>query len=337
MTTEQPHVNDRETTPAAHTACSECPWRASNVGKQHPEEEWYTTRQWTRNWRGIAKDGDVAPCHLFLPMGWKDEWAELGYQKASDTGVNRECAGAAALVHREVREAHNYPSWEAYHQARPTGLSREAFLIHRARTTGAQEPAFRVPEAVAEGELIKPEQVVDTQSPEWKFSPAAADAIIRAGQALFPQLRGDDQGMFTRHADVHDMAELVTAEGLIVTVDVRLRPLLVTLAENGVRTIASCQDFREIVEKQRPHRLSVMMHRAIRGTLNHETTLRRRAAFIRLRNAGPAEQQFIAAAAQLEDVTVETVSLLTQLVFPLERAGGLAALAQQLTDHSKSL
>ena len=231
------------------------------------------------------------------------------------------------MVQREFQEARKYPNWEAYHAARPAGLSRKALQISHARLTGKLDPPLRFSETILEEGLVDPDEFVDTGSPFWMFDDVGHDEIYRTAQALFPALREQDCAFCNRHEEAHPATELTTAEGITVRVDTALHPLLSALAARGVRTTDSFRDFRGGVEKLTPHELPLLMNGAIRGTLNYETVLRRRDAFIRLRNDNDAEKAFITAAEKLDGVTVEIVSLLTQLVFPLGQVDELAALA----------
>lgn len=199
-------------------------------------------------------------------------------------------------------------------------------MLHN-RATGQAGPPLRFSESILTEGITDPHDFVDTCSTTWKLNDVQADDILRTAQALLPGFRKCGCDFCAHHEDVHEAVDLTTAEGLTVRVDATLHPLLSTLAAHGIRTTDSCADFHGAVQQIDAHQLAPLMNGATRGTLNYETVLRHRAAFIWIRNDNDHERAFITAAGQLDGVIVETVSLLTQLVFPLDRADELAALA----------
>lgn len=79
-------------------ACSHCPWRLSNQGTPHPHG-FYRAANLRRLWTGLRTgQAPGMTCHPTDPR--MVEWE--GYEDTADREVTNECAGATALVLREV-------------------------------------------------------------------------------------------------------------------------------------------------------------------------------------------------------------------------------------------
>lgn len=106
--------------PAATTPCAQCPWRASNQGTCHPGG-WYTKANLRRLWAGLRR-GERMSCHPTdpgnpLPPGFRPPPAGVAV---------RECAGALALVQRELwRFQEQYAGVKEYRRARPFAMTPE--------------------------------------------------------------------------------------------------------------------------------------------------------------------------------------------------------------------
>lgn len=91
----------RKIHPARPTACSQCPWRASNQSRRHPGG-WYTRKNLLRLWNGMrtAKAPGMT-CHPTDPNNPVPE----GCPSTPEGKKTHECTGALILIIRELRAA----------------------------------------------------------------------------------------------------------------------------------------------------------------------------------------------------------------------------------------
>lgn len=131
-------------------ACAQCPWRVTNQGTPHPHG-FYTPANLRRLWTGLRTG--KAPgmsCHPTDPRMADFE----GYEHQADLEHPSECAGAVALVYREIlifqeickeRERLGLKDGlKAYRRARPKGLSNGALAdyVWRIMAGGSLARAF---------------------------------------------------------------------------------------------------------------------------------------------------------------------------------------------------
>ncbi|WP_104175518.1 hypothetical protein [Arthrobacter sp. Y81] len=312
------HVSERGMEPARLKNCQECPFRKANRNREHPLGIMYTDGEFARLWRNVSQDGGMFGCHMWdsdlLPF---DETVkEAGFHKPADVGSRIECAGMVAMVERELDLADAAPSYEEYHRQRPLGMSKKAILFYSARRLGELGPELRFSEHINKDDILDPHDVVDPASGAWQFSERLADVILRTAQAIMPSVRDCACQVCQRHAEVHPALTLTTAENLTVEVDAEMHPLLSALAATGIRTTDSCINMHETITALAPGSYGEIINGHDRKTMNYETVLRRKAAFIRLRNDNGAEQAFITAAGKIAGMETLTSGALTQLVFP---------------------
>lgn len=312
------HASERDTLPAKLTACKECPFRKENRHREHPLGIQYTDGEYSKLWREVSQDGTIFGCHMWDAdlHPYDDAVKDAGYKKPAEVGARIECAGMVAIVEKELELADAAPSYEEYHRQRPLGMSKQAILIYSARRLGEIGPELRYSEHMSADDILDPHDVVDTNHVKWQYTEQQADAILRTAQAVMPGIRTCDCEVCNRHTEVHPALTLTTAEDLTVEVDADLHPLLSTLAAAGVRTTDSCINMHETITAIAPEAYGTMINGHDRNTMNYETSLRRQAAFIRLRNDNDAEQAFITTARTMPGVEVVTSGALTQLVFP---------------------
>ena len=76
--------------------CAQCPWRAENHGKRHPNG-FYTKRNLRRLWNQVRKGGGVQSCHM----------TDTNHPDHVEAGAKgdqvHECMGSVVLVWRELR------------------------------------------------------------------------------------------------------------------------------------------------------------------------------------------------------------------------------------------
>ncbi len=299
--------------PAATKACSECPWRKSNTDREHYNNQ-YSTEEFTRLWRSIAIDGDFFGCHLFdAEVHPVPEVSQaMGYQKPADIGARRECAGMVAVIRRELRIAATYDDHEKYLEARPVGLSLKAFQRLKQRIDGDVLPELRFSPDEDESDVADPVERVDQKSLSWKFSrEGLADLSI-----TLEALNGStcECPVCSNHTTVHTPKNLTTADGDTVPVDEELHGLLTAMTQAGIRTIDSCINIADALDKLHPSRKPVLL-RAPAGKLNYRNMILQEAAHIRFNNTGTAARAFEAVAAKTPDIEVSKHGLMTQIVF----------------------
>jgi hypothetical protein len=319
------HGTERRMEPARLQNCQECPFRKTNRGRSHPLGIQYTDGEFSKLWRNVSQEGGMFGCHMWdADLHPFDEAVkDAGFHKPVDVGSRIECAGMVAMVERELDLADAAPSYEEYHRERPLGMSEKAILIYSARRRGELGPELRFSEHINKEDITDPHDVVDPDSIKWQLSDVQADAMLRTLEAIMPTVRECDCTVCERHSEVHPSLPLITAEDLAVEVDGALHPLLSVMATAGIRTTDSCINMHETITAIAPESYGTIINGHARGTMNYERILRRKAAFIRLRNENDQEQAFIAKAEQLPGVETMTSGLLTQLVFPAESVPAL--------------
>ncbi|WP_018762418.1 hypothetical protein [Arthrobacter sp. 135MFCol5.1] len=312
------HGTERPMEPAKLSNCKECPFRKENRNREHPLGIQYTDGEFAKLWRGVSQDGGMFGCHMWdADLHPFDETVkEAGYHKPAEVGSRIECAGMVAMVERELDEADAAPSYSAYKEARPLGMSKKAIMVYSARRRGEVGPELRFSEHINKDDILDPHDVIDTGSVKWQMSESEADKLLRSIQAVLPEARECDCEVCKRHTEVHPALTLVTAENLTVDVDAELHPLLTAMAGAGIRTTDSCINMHETITAIAPESYGSIINGHDRNTMNYETSLRLQAAFIRLRNENDAEQAFIAKASEVPEVEVMTSGGLTQVVFP---------------------
>jgi hypothetical protein len=312
------HGTERPMEPAKLQNCQECPFRKTNLGREHPLGIQYTDGEFAKLWRGVSQDGGMFGCHMWDAdlHPFDESVKDAGFHKPAEVGSRIECAGMVAMVERELDLADAAPTYTEYQQQRPLGMSKKAILIYSARRLGEIGPELRVSEHINKDDILDPHDVIDPAAVKWQYTEQQADVILRTAQAVMPGIRECACEVCKRHAEVHPALALTTAEGLTVEIDAELHPLLAILAAAGIRTTDSCINMHETITAIAPGAYGEIINGHDRNTMNYETTLRRQAAFIRLRNDNTAEQEFITAAAKIPGMEVITSGALTQLVFP---------------------
>lgn len=312
------HYSERPMAPAKLMTCQECPFRKENQNREHPSGTQYGPEEFTRIWRGVSQEGDNFTCHLWDANlhPFNDEAEAAGYHRPVDVGHRIECAGMVAMVERELDIADASPTYTEYQRKRPLGMSKKSIMTYSARRQGTTGTELRFSEHVSKDDILDPHDVINPGSHEWRFSQQEADALLRTVEAIMPTLRGCDCRVCEHHTDIHAPLELVTAENLTVKVDAELHPLLSALASAGIRTTDSCINLYEPIMALSPDRYDPITRVSSPGVMNYGSALRRRAAFIRLRNDNSTEQHFIASAERIPSVEVTKSGALTQVVFP---------------------
>lgn len=312
------HASDRPMEPAKLQNCQECPFRKTNLHRDHPNGIQYTPGEFSKLWRNVSQDGGMFGCHMWdADLHPFDESAkEAGFHAPVDVGARIECAGMVAMVERELDIADAAPSYEEYHRQRPLGMSQKAILIYSARRIGERGPALRFSEHINKDDILDPHDVVDSSSLKWQFSEEQAGKLLRTLEARMPAARKCDCIICERHGEVHPSRTLTTAEDLTVEIDAELHTLLSAMAAAGIRTTDSCINLHECIMAIEPRGYAPLINGSQRGTMNYERVLRRKAAFIRLRNDGSQEQAFISRAEKLPGIETTATGLLTQVVFP---------------------
>lgn len=323
------HYTERAMEPARLNNCQECPFRKGNRNREHPLGIQYTDGEFSKLWRGVSQDGGMFGCHMWDSDAHPFDGTvkDAGYHKPAEVGSRIECAGMVAMVERELDIADNSTSYAEYHRERPLGLSKKAIMVYSARRNGLVGPELRFSQHINKDDILDPHDVVDTGSVKWQFTEQQADAILRTAQAALPSIRECDCDICTRHTEVHAALPLTTAENLTVEVDAELHPLLSALAAAGIRTTDSCISMHEAITAIAPDSFGAIINGHDRNTMNYETIVRTRAAFIRLRNDSDTEQAFINAAARIPGVDAMTSGALTQLVFHREAMPALTEAA----------
>lgn len=323
--------------PAGLQACQECPWRKENRGREHPDRTPYTDEWLTGIWRDIANDGGTFSCHLFDAgvVHYSDEVKAAGFKEPADIGGSKECAGMVAMVKRELELVLTSPSYTQYRDERPAGLSEEAISYFLARVKGEVGPTFRMSEYMDMADILDMHDVVDTDSMTWKYSAAFASDLNGLISTLLPELRTCECVVCTDHHKVHDMLPLTTAEGLDVSVDAELHPLLFELAKAGIRTTASCIDIHAAVKTLAPTWIDPLMNADVPGKLNYQTALRKQAAFIELRNDQATEKLFLAGSRLLAGIEVSDGNARSQIVFTRTFVPTLTAIARHSAEFHK--
>lgn len=324
------HYTDRPMAPAKLMNCQECPFRKENQNREHPNGTQYTAEEFTTIWRAVSQDGAQFACHMWdADLHPFNEAAKVaGYHKPVDVGSRIECAGMVAMVERELDIADASPTYTEYNLQRPVGLSKKSVLAYSSRRSGKSGPELRFSEHINKGDILDPHDVINPESLKWRFAEPQADALLRTVEALMPSLRECNCKVCQHHTEVHDARELTTAENLTVQVDADLHPLLSVLASTGIRTTDSCINLYEPIMALSPDRYGPITNGYVPGTMNYGSTLRRRAAFIRLHHGSAAEQSFIAGAERIPGVEVTSSGALTQIVFPKNSIPALMNAAQ---------
>lgn len=312
-------------TKAAAAPCKECPWRASNARREHSAGQ-YSDENLTRTWREVAKDGRFLGCHLFDSDYHLIREQDLldGYQKPTDIGSRRECAGGVAVLQREFEIMLTYPSHAEYLAARPIGLSRKAVLNLRERLAGRLEPEIRFKPNPDYTDIVDPADRIDTTSMEWKWSAGAAVSMLTTLDALVGNTCNCQ--LCEKHEEAHPSKTLRTITGDDVQVDQELHGLLDTLVKAGIRTVSSCVNFSDALDKLWPEQKAQLVRNPL-GDLHYRDIILLEAAHIRIRNTTPQAKAFIEAALQTPDVGVETAGIVTQVVFPLAAIPHLTKIA----------
>lgn len=336
MTPDQPdacnttHYQDRDMLPAKLMNCQECPFRKENHNRAHPLGLQYTDGEFSTLWREVSQDGAKFGCHMWdADLHPFDERVEAaGFKKPADVGSRIECAGMVAMVERELDIVDASPSYSAYIKERPLGMSKKAIMVYSARRRGELAPPLRFSEHIKKEDILDPHDVIDPKSTRWQLSDKQADVILRTIQAVLPTFRACECEVCERHTEVHQALPLVTAENLTVEVDAELHPLLSVLAQAGIRTTDSCINMHETIMAIKPAFYGPMTNGYVLDTMNYGTVMRKREAFIRLRNDSDTEEAFIAAAARCAGVETMTSGALTQIIFPKESIDALMEAAR---------
>ncbi|WP_024366178.1 hypothetical protein [Arthrobacter sp. TB 26] len=329
------HYKDRNVEPASLQACRECPFRKVNRGREHPDREPYTDPWLTRIWRRVSQEGGTFSCHMFDGgvVHYSDEIKAAGYKKPADIGGMKECAGMVAMVKRELDLIMTSPTFEQYQASRPAGLTQPAISYFLARIRGEVGPALRTSDYTDMAEILDMHDVVDTNGMDWKYDAAFLNSLSSLVTTLLPTQRECDCIVCAQHHTVHQMQPIHTAEGLDVQVDAELHPLLVTLASAGIRTTASCIDIHEAVTQLAPSWIGPMMNYDTPGGEKYQQALRRKAAFIELRNDTEPEKLFLAAAEKLPGADVAHKTSSSRVVFLREHIATLTAFAVLAAQH----
>lgn len=106
-------------------ACPPCPWRMSNRGRAHPDG-WFDPDNLARLWQGV-RDGEPMGCHPTQADNHVSEEAQAaGYRPAPAGAKTLECVGAVVAAQRELQIMYDEygGDWQAYHRARPNGLTK---------------------------------------------------------------------------------------------------------------------------------------------------------------------------------------------------------------------
>jgi hypothetical protein len=322
------HLEDKPKQAAALTPCSECPWRQSNTGRKHVYNI-YSDDQFTRNWRGIAVDGKFFGCHLFDGDAHRvpPESQAMGYKKAVDIGGRKECAGAVAMIRRELQILASYDSHEEYIKARPVGLTQRALVTIKERMAGNLAPELRFP-IHGNDDLVDPMGRVDTDSPNWKYSREALaelSIVLHANLALQCECP-----VCTEHTTVHRPKELTTVTGDTVEVDEELHELLDAMNSAGIRTVSSCVNLADALEQLWPEQKLALLQKTFEGGLHYRDTIARRAAYIRFNNSTVPAKAFVMFAAKIPGVEVNSLVAMTQMEFPPAAIPHLTTLAKKL-------
>lgn len=322
------HINDLPKKPAATRMCGECPWRASNADRPHPDGD-YDRDNSSRRWHSVAVEGDFFGCHLLDGdhQGLSVAEREAGYKQPADIGARRECAGAVAMIQRELRIAQEHPNHATYIKARPVGLSARALRIISARLKGELEPVLRFNPEVDETDLIDLEERVDTTSWAWRLGKHGMTNVLITTETILGTNCNCD--VCEHHTEAHPARPLTTTSGDVVDVDAALHPLLTAMNAAGVRTITSCQNLADALEKLAPHKVG-QLQGVPTGGMNYRSTILGRLAYIRFDNRSIPAQAFAATAARFPGVEVTTHNITSQLNFPLTTEPALVDLARKL-------
>jgi len=320
---------ERNLQQSASQPCQECPWRTVNRGRSHPDQAPYTDDWLTMKWRRVSQEGTAFACHLFDggALHHSGEIEAAGFKKAADIGERKECAGMVAMVRRELEAIFANPSFEAYQQSRPYGLSKAGLDYFLARIRGDVQPPLRTSDYTDMAEILDMHDVVKGNSLTWTYDATFLNNLNGLILTLEPKLRECGCEVCAEHHTVHDMIPLHTAEGLDVDVDAELHPLLLALAAAGIRTTASCIDIHEAIEAISPDMIDPLMNLADPDTINYGPVMRRRAAFIELRNDAQPEALFIAALELFEGVEVTPANSRVQMIFDRDQVPTLTELA----------
>lgn len=317
--------------PAAKQPCRECPMRTPNVDVPVPHD-WFSQENFDRLWAGVARENTHFPCHLFDDpenSGYDSSSKDAGLRPPADIGKRKECAGMTAMIHREVRIAADYPDWETYIAARPAGLQRGAYKSALARIAGTGVPLTE-PADPDDPELVDPAERVNLDSMAWKLGNYGVAALLNALQGIaedlhFP-LPACDCRFCEDHTTVHESHELHLSTGETVQADAELVPLLQALAEGGIRTTASCQDFHGGMEQLWPEQIPVLLAQEDPRSINYAVPLRRKEAVVRFENRNESARAYIRAIRAVEELHLTDGPSQAQIVFPLSMVPKLAAL-----------
>lgn len=316
---------------AAATPCSECPWRKSNADRPHFNNQ-YSTEEFTRLWRSIAVDGNFFGCHLmdadYHPV--PAESLAMGYQKPADIGARRECAGALAVVRRELKLLNDYDTHEDYIAARPVGLSKKALDVLLSRSKGELEPALRFASNEDETDVADPMERVNTSLIQWQVSRNKAADLLAAMEAF-----GGSQcdcKVCTNHTSVHRPAPLALPDGTTAEVDQELHGVLTAMTRAGIKTVDSCINMAEALDELWPDRKPTLL-RVVAGRMNYRTMIQRQAAHIRFANTTEAGKAIAVSFARVEGVEVVSAGSMTQVVFDAGQIPVLERIAEATADY----
>lgn len=329
------HLNNAKEhwAPAAKQPCIECPFRTSNTDKPAPHD-WFTQDNFERMWAAASRENKTLPCHLFDDpehTGYDSSSKEAGLREPVNLGKYRECAGMTAMIHREVSIAAEYPDWETYIAARPTGLQREPYETALARMAGAGVPLTE-PADPDNQQLMDPAERINPDSLSWKLGDAGIKAMLAALQGVAENLHIPLPACNCRfcdgHTTVHASQEVQLSTGETVQADAELAPLLEALASAGIRTTASCQDFRGGMEQLWPEQIPVLLAEEDPRTVNYAVPLRWAGAVVRFENRTDPARAFIRTIRALEGLHLTDGTTQAQLCFPLDMVPELMKLAQ---------
>lgn len=306
---------------ASGNPCQECPFRKSNAGREHPHGV-YSNEQFTTEWKRVT-EGDFFACHVTAPdlHPYDERSKTAGYVTPVETGQRPECAGSALAIQREIALAAEYPDYDAYKAARPTGLSRRAFVKAIQRVNGTATPALRAPSKFPLDAIRDPSTEIDATSPVWSLGGEVTDALV----ARIDELLGCSCPVCVRHAEVHPVRTIVTSDGGSATVDETLADLLEVMNRSGIRTTDSCQNLLQAVTQLWPERLRALS-REQAGTVTYAKTIRTGNAFIRMHATSPAEKRFLEATVGIQAVTAQRSGDIAQVDFPLSELPRLTEL-----------